>query len=297
MRCESSRFLILAVAIISLAACSQSDTDNDNGKQDQVAQDAANDAQQMAECELLMGWDPWEPYQYINAVGDVTGLDIEIARAVAYEAGCELEVKQDNWMNLLQDIREGEIDMVAGATHTPEREDSAWFTTPYRTESFLVYVRTGDLANCSEAGSLRALLENDQRIGTVADYYYGGVVTELQGDPDLSGQLQDSPVSELNYTYLLDQRIDGFIEDPFVATAIIRARGLHDEIAECPIVVHSGDVSFMLSRAGVDEETFQLFESALQELQAGGKLEEILNRYRSIDAETDGAVDGGSEED
>lgn len=296
MRCESSKFLILAVAIISLAACSQSDNDNDNDP-DQVAQGAADVEPQPAECELMMGWDPWEPYQYVNAVGEVTGLDIEIARAVATEAGCELEVKQDNWMNLLQDIREGEIDLVAGATRTPEREDSAWFTTPYRTESFLVYVRNENLDECRETGSLQALLESGKRIGTVADYYYGGVVAELQEKPELSRQLQDSPISELNYTYLLDQRIDGFIEDPFVAAAIIRGRGLHDAIAECPIVVHSGDVSFMLSRAGVEEETFQLFDAALRELQADGDLEEILNRYRDVGGDVGGDVDDDAESD
>lgn len=286
MRYKPACFFIMTFAIISLAACSQSDNDNEKAR---AETSGTADTAPEESCTLVMGWDPWEPYQYINAVGEVAGLDVDIAREVATEAGCELDLEQDNWMNLLRDIREGQVDLVAGATLTPEREDDARFTTPYRTESFLVYVRSNDLAGCSEAGSLQALLEDGKRIGTVSEYYYGGVVTELQEDTELAANLQDSPVSELNYTYLLDQRIDGFIEDPFVATSIIRARGLEGDIEECPIVVHSGDVSFMLSRESVDEETFRRLDAALKELQESGRLEEILNRYR--DVEIDGGVD------
>lgn len=272
------RILLLAVSAAWIVACSQSDEGNEQ-------QEAQAEKPAAPECELVMGWDPWEPYQFIDSTGKVAGLDIEIARAVAAEADCDLELQQGSWADLLKGIQDGRINLVAGATRTPAREGSAWFTTPYRSESFAVYVRPDDLDACAASDSLRSFLEEGKTVGTVADYYYGGIVTELQEDPEVSELIIDSPVSELNYSKLRNRQIDAFIEDPFVATSKIRAGGLDSVIAECPLEVHSGDVSFMLSRAGVDEATFRRFEESLQSLQAKGAVKGMLKRYRELDSD------------
>ena len=272
-----NRFLTGLLACVSLSAgllaCS------DPEESDATDLDVATDPQ--PPCELTVGWDPWEPYQYMNAAGEVTGLDIAVARAVARQADCELEFHRDSWVALLSDIESGEIDVVAGATHTPAREDTAWFTVPYRSESFVLYVRSEDTDACAAADSLADLLEAGMRVGTVEDYYYGDVVADLQANPEFEGQVVDSAVSEANLDLLLDQEIDAFVEDPFVAASAIRKRGLSEQIAECAIELNSGDVNFMLGRAGVHAATFKRFDKALRELKQSGELQDIVQRYRN----------------
>ena len=61
-------------------------------------------------CELVMGWDPWEPYQYEIAGGQVFGLDVDLVTAVAADAGCDISFRKDSWRELLQQLEaeEGE---------------------------------------------------------------------------------------------------------------------------------------------------------------------------------------------
>lgn len=119
-------------------------------------------------CILVMGWDPWEPYQFVDGHGEVTGLDIEIARAAASAGGCTLELVQASWMELLGRLQAGDVHLLAGATRTPGREAFAEFTSPYRAESFVVYTLAGNEA-LKNATQLQTLLDGETRVGTVAE--------------------------------------------------------------------------------------------------------------------------------
>ncbi|MDX1443500.1 MAG: transporter substrate-binding domain-containing protein [Gammaproteobacteria bacterium] len=269
--CRFLNYSFPLLAVFLLVACSDSSESEPSGATSPATAES---------CELLMGWDPWEPYQFKNAAGEVTGLDVAVAEAVAAKAQCDIRFERDSWAQLLDGIVSGDIDLLGGATRTPAREDHAWFTAPYRTESFVLYSRTDNLDACNQASSLAALVSDGWMVGTVQDYYYGDAVAAIQADEALADRIVDSSVSEANLDLLLDREIDAFIEDPFVAAAAIRARGLGDDIVECGIELHAGDVSFMVSKAGVTRSSFENFEAGLQELRESGELRAIVARYR-----------------
>ena len=229
-------------------------------------------------CTLVMGWDPWMPYQYRAASGSVTGMDIEIASAAAAAAGCALETREASWVEHLQSLEDGEINFVGGASRTPAREEFAWFTAPYRTESFVLFV-SADGAGLDEA-SLREVLDDGHTVGTVAGFYYGGAVADLQESGEYDGQFTDADISDLNFRALAQGEIDAVLEDPYVGAAILRTEGLDDEVVESPVVLSKGEVSFMFSKEGTDREAFERFNQALQGMQESGALNAILNRYR-----------------
>jgi len=230
-------FSLVTCLVLALTACGES-PDPNKATAKKTTPEVALAA---ASCNLKMGWDPWEPYQYLSLDDEVKGLEVDLIHAMANEAGCDITFVQDNWMNLLTGIRNGSIDMLGGATKTKSREMFARFSDSYRHESFLLYVRVGESENFADR-SLKELLEDGFRLGITQDYIYGEQVNAIQDDENLSSKLVSVPITEVNYYNLTQGHIDGFLEDPFVAAFTIKRKGLQGQIEALGIEIHSGDV-------------------------------------------------------
>lgn len=236
-------------------------------------------AQQTETCELTVGWDPWEPYHYRVAGSDqVRGMDIEIIQAVADEAACSLTFEQGPWSELLRKLREGQIDVMMGATRIPERESFAHFSDAYREDRFLLYIQRGEQGRV-EGHSLESLMEDGFRLGVTQGYYYGEAFNELQMRPEFAEQIVDAAVGEMNITHLLDDRIDGFLEHPAVAGAVKSRRGDAGSVIATELTVGGGPVTFMFSRQSVDEGVVQRFNEGLRAIRASGEHQRMIDRY------------------
>ncbi|HKI49287.1 MAG TPA: transporter substrate-binding domain-containing protein, partial [Desulfobacteria bacterium] len=86
--------------------------------------------------ELHGGWDSESPYQYAktlpSGVTALTGLDIEIMRALCKKAGFRVIFEEIPWTENLREVREGRIDFGLAVTPKEGRRQWAWFTVPYR---------------------------------------------------------------------------------------------------------------------------------------------------------------------
>ncbi|NBB93061.1 MAG: transporter substrate-binding domain-containing protein [Gammaproteobacteria bacterium] len=279
------RLLVLLALGLLLAACQDTESPSARSEPEATAADTAPEIEQTAEaqaapvpCRLVVGWDPWEPYHY-QPVGDrVQGLDVDLIGAMAERADCDLEWEQGSWASMLQLVRTGNIDLLPGATRTPQREEFARFSQPYRTESFRIHVRAEESEQWSGM-ALTELLGNGFRLGLTRGYIYGSEVEAILDDPRWQDQLVEVPVGELNVLHLVDFRIDGFLEDPFVAASIDHRRDWGIRFETLPLDVYSGDVHLMFSRASVDAGVVDRFDRALSELRESGEHERILDRY------------------
>ncbi len=233
----------------------------------------------MPECDLKLGWDPWAPYQYLTPEDEVKGLDVDLISAMAAEAGCDITFVQDNWMNLLNGIRNGDIDILGGATRTDSREEFGLFSDNYRHETFSLYIRPDESEKFADK-NLKGLLEAGFRLGVTQDYLYCPQINVLQDDEKFSSQFVSVPITEVNYYNLTEGYIDGFLEDPFVAAFTIRRKGLQGQIEALALEISSGDVSIIFSKQSVKEETVQLFNNALAKLKETGEYDRILAKYR-----------------
>ena len=230
------------------------------------------------DCSLTMGWDPWAPYQYLTPDNQVNGLEIDLISSMAKEAGCELKFVQNDWMHLLSGIRDGSIDLLGGASQTPARDKFALFSQPYRNESFVLYVRSEQLDELSEK-SLEQLLDNKFKLGVTEDYIYGEEITDIQDNALLNSQITYVPITEVNYYNLTQNKIDGFLDDPFVAAYTIRRKGLSRQISASSIEVHSGDVAIMFSKESVKPEIVLAFDAGLKKIKSTGEYQRILDKY------------------
>ncbi len=232
----------------------------------------------MPACHLTMGIDAWEPYQYMSVGNTVTGLDVELVQAVAKDMNCQLAVVQGSWLELLTLLKEGNIDFVLGASKTADREAFAYFSTPYRQERFQLYVRRDDSALSYD--SLQAFVAAGHKVGVVNEYFYGDEVAALYEDDRQRDKFVGAIISELNMARLLDEEIDGLLEDSFVGASILRRKGLDKYIVPHSISLGNSDVYVMFSKASVTEQQVQQFNSGLARLKADGSYERIVEKYR-----------------
>lgn len=271
--------LILTLSILFIISCGEQTSQKEVEKTPPAV--ATNTAiPEQPQCNLTLGWDPWEPYQYLTPDDKVQGLEIDLITAMADEVGCKIDFVQHDWMHLLQGIKEGSIDMLGGASQTENRKSFAYFSAPYRQESFVLYVRTNELDKFN-GHTLTQLLDNQFRVGVTEDYIYGDQVSDIQDEDKYQKQIVTVPITEVNYYNLIQNNIDGFLEDPFVAGYTIKRKGLSRQIQATNIEVNSGSVSVMFSKKSVKPEMVEQFNQALESIKASGQYQKILDKYSS----------------
>jgi polar amino acid transport system substrate-binding protein len=229
-------------------------------------------------CRLTVGWEPFQPYQFRGAEGDLSGVDIELVQAVASRVHCELGFSEGRSATLMRRLQRGDVHVLIGATRTAARETFALFSDPYRNASFALYVRKGDAA-VQRSTSLQALLDTGFRLGVREQFVYGETVDALQENPLYADRFIGATLSGQNYQRLLDLEIDGFLEDPVSAQLVIRGQGLQEEIETHPLPIYSGEVALMFSKASIDSTLVGRVNAAIAELKSSGDAQDILDKY------------------
>lgn len=229
-------------------------------------------------CSFVVGFDAWEPYQYIDVGAQVSGLDIELVTAVLSKMGCHTEFKAGTWVTLLGELKNGEIDILLGASKTAAREEFALFSQAYRMEEYTLYIRKDDATKLAFT-SIASFIEAGRRIGVVEDYYYGPEVAMLRDGSATSDAFIPAIMGEVNVARLLDKDIEGFLEDSFVGASFIRRKALGEYIVAQGLKIHTGDTHMMFSKKTVSAQQVAQFDQALQTVKASQQYHELFARY------------------
>lgn len=79
----------------------------------------------------------WAPWSFVDENDELTGFDVEVARAIAAKLGVEVQFIPGEWDGLFAGMDAGRYDIVInGVEVTPERTEKYDFTAPY------AYIRT-----------------------------------------------------------------------------------------------------------------------------------------------------------
>ena len=211
-------------------------------------------------CQLTVGWDPWHPYTFRGPDDELTGLDIELIRLIAERAECSLDFIQVPWKRLLEELKHDRlVDVVTGASRTPEREQYALYSVDYRQEVMKLHVRHEDLPR--------------------RDYYYGPEFDKAMEDPQFRQLAQSVETDHQNYKKLELDRIDGFLADPFSVTALAQKSGPSGWIVPHPMHVHSSKIHFMFSKAASNEDVLSRFNEAIETATQSGELDSLIAKY------------------
>lgn len=282
------RTTLISCAVTLLTACSPQNqttttvttSDNKSPPLSQVNTQATAAVKRRAEedCRLTMGFDVWEPYQFIGFGREVQGLDVELVNLVAEELNCDVDYRQDSWGNLLSELKVGKVDLLLGASITDERKNFALFSDAYRSEEFQLYIRAEEEHRYRQA-SVADFIRDKHSLGVIGEYFYGKELTALMDDAQFSDNFKPTFMGEINVARLIDGDIDGFLEDSFVGASLIRRKGLEKRITAHQAKINTGDVYVMFSKLSVKPTLVERFNIAMRKIKNNGKYDLLIEKY------------------
>ncbi len=95
--------------------------------------------------KIVVGGD-WNfpPYEYLDENGRPAGYNTDLTRAIAKEAGLDIEIRLGPWAEIRRALATGEIDVIQGMFYSPERDKIFDFTPPHSVNLCVSVVRKGE---------------------------------------------------------------------------------------------------------------------------------------------------------
>lgn len=273
-------FLLAALMLLAagVAGCGNNDSSADapQDSQSDVQQpaDGGDDAAPATGGTLVMGTEAtFPPYEFTDADGNVTGIDAEIAAAIAEKLGMGLEIKDMAFDSLIPAVQGGSIDFaMAGMTVEPERAESVDFSTSYATGVQVVIIPEGsDIEPAVNEETQETYVDLTGKIigvqsGTTGDIYCTGDYGQ-----DCVRQYSNGALA---VAALVNGQIDCVVIDNEPAKNFVSANtGL--QILDTEYAVE--DYAIAISKD--NPELLDQINAALEELKNDGTLDGIISKY------------------
>ncbi len=259
------------VAVLGLAGCGATggSTAGSAGSASESGEDLLAQIQDRGEM-IFATEGTWSPWTFHDADGNLTGYDIEVARAIAAELGVEASFAEGEWDGLLAGLDSGRYDTMAnGVSVTEQREEQYDFTEPYAYNRIVVIT-----LNDSDITSLDDL-EGKRTANTLGSSY--ATLAESYG-------ATNTGVDDFNQTIeLLQQgRIDATLNDEVVFYDYLRA---HPD-APLKIAAENDEpthVAFPLRKGSETETLREAMNEAITTLRENGTLSSLSNEFFGLD--------------
>jgi polar amino acid transport system substrate-binding protein len=226
---------------------------------------------------ITVGWDSWVPYYYLDN-GVLTGLDIDIVKAIGDKAGYTLDFQEMPWVRNLHSVKLGEVDLAISASKTSEREEYAYFGEPYRLEEVGMFIRK-EVKNKFTFKTLKDIIGTGFRLGATRGYYYGPEFDTIVNNPEFVKLIDFTSNDDTHVRKAAIKRLDGFILDIYSGTYIIKQKKLQNDIVVYPMAIYSATIHIMFSKISIDPKIVEDFDKALLELKNDGTIEKITRKY------------------
>ena len=220
--------------------------------------------------KLIIGSDTYPPYVYMDNNGDITGLDVEIAREALRRMGYQAEFVSIDWERKKELVNKGDIDCIWGCFSMNGREDDYQWAGPYMVSRQVVAVNEhsdiqtlSDLAGRSVAVQATTKPEELFLTRPTDDIPEVGVVLSLE---DRSVQYATLDSGYVDAIAAHEETIEQYMED----------YGANFRFLEPPLLVSGIGVAFSNDdpRGLADELT-----KTLAEMRQDGTLLAITSKY------------------
>jgi cystine transport system substrate-binding protein len=282
MKTAGKRFLSLSLALILallvLVGCGTSnDTQSSNASEADNTSTAADSAEEEVDDQLaailkagkiVIGIEgTYPPFTYHDTETDeLTGFDVEIAKAIAAKLGVEIEFVEAAWDSLLAGIDSGRVDTVINAVSiSDERKEKYDFAGPYLYITRDIWV-LGDNDEIKDISDL-----NGKKIATNITNVYATWYQEQGAEIvaiDTSGEAME---------LLLSGRVDFIGSNAIVVNSYLEE---HPEAnVKCAFTIPDSDEPVGIPIRKGETRLQEAINNALDELSEEGTLTEISNKY------------------
>ena len=253
----------MLLSVLALAGCGDTTSDTGTTEDDTSTTEPAA-VTTVTEGKLTMSTNAqFPPYEMVADDGSFEGIDIEVAQAIADKLGLELVVDDMDFDASLLAVQNGKSDMVmAGVTVNPDRQAVMDFTESYANGVQVVIVKEGSDVTLDNLG--------DQMIGTqrgTTGYIY---CTDDFGEENVIAYDDGlTAVQALN-----NGQVDAVVIDNAPAKEFVAANpGL--KILDTAYAQED----YAIGVAKGNTELLNAINGALEELQADGTLQSIVDKY------------------
>ncbi len=232
------------------------------------------------DCQLTIGWEPWRPYQYLDVNEKLIGLDVELISSTIKHMGCNIKYVETPWKRLLISVKEGSIDLVAGASITEKRMLWGYFSKPYRKDEIKLFILKDNLKRYPYDSLTELLKSTSFSIGITRGTYLGEEVEVLLNNPKTLSAFNFVTDETQNAKKLLNKRIDGFLADKVAGSQYSGALDGLVRAATHPMHIYSSSIHLLFSRQSTSQKLVDKFNRSLSILQKNGVHDKILSRYK-----------------
>ncbi|MFZ5842081.1 MAG: substrate-binding periplasmic protein [Pseudomonadota bacterium] len=196
-----------------------------------------------------------------------SAIDQEWLRAIADSAGFCLQAESRETLiaRRLALLESGVVDVLVGASRTPDRERYAWFSRPYRDERVLLFVRAEQRKQFQHVRQFADLQQLPLPWLAVRDSWLGPGYANARQQ-----LLKNQRVFEFDaYPQGLAMLRYGrghLLLAPDAFAHFLKQEAVSD-IVSLPTVIHREPVFFMLSKASVTTDELARFDNALLQVQ------------------------------
>lgn len=277
-----SLFLAGILTVAALTACG-GNTDNtgntgatgntgDTAQQtsaDTAAESASSD---LGYTELIIGVDDtFAPMGFLDENNELTGFDIELAKAVGEKLGIEMKFQTIEWSMKEQELNQGNIDLIwNGYTITPARQEEVLFTNAYLDNKQVVVVMAdSDIQTLEDlAGKVVAAQENSSAIDA------------MNSKPEIMDSFANLAEFSTNDMAIMDMeagRADAVVADSVLLEYVISHK---DDPSQYRILDEDfGSEEFGIGCRKEDTALCEAINNAIEELKADGTAAEISTTW------------------
>lgn len=225
------------------------------------------------ERDLRIAFDvPYEPFEYKDENGELTGFEVELAEAMCEEMNANCEFVIQAWDGMIPGLLARKFDLIMSSMSiTDERAERVLFSEPYYNTPGGWFAREGFSTDVTDMDAMEGKVVGVQR-GTTMDTYVtenmGGIVTIKRYTT------ADDMVLDLE-----GERLDVvFVDYPVGEQTILSKEGFK-EVGE-PVKLGQGVGVAMRKR---DTDLAEDVNAALATLKEDGTYDEIMKKYFNYD--------------
>lgn len=256
---------ILSIVALTLAGCSAS-----NNVGAAAGTDTSLSSVQAAGTLVIGTEGTYRPFSFHQGgTGELTGYDVEVARAVAAELGVDAKFEETQWDAIFAGLTAGRWDTIANqVSMTPERIATYEFSTPY-TYSTGVIVVPADNTSITSFASLKGLTTAQSLTSN-----WNTLATE-------SGATVEAVEGWAQSVALVEQgRVDATINDKLTFLDYQKSNGA-DNLKIAAETKERSKSAFAFAKGGTALAT--AVSKALTTLTNNGTLAELSNKYFGAD--------------
>lgn len=219
---------------------------------------------------IVVGSDNYPPFNYLNADGDPTGIDVELAKKAFYRMGYEAEFKLINWEDKKELLESGEIDCIWGSFSMDGREEEYQWAGPYMTSYQVIAVRTdSDIYSLQDLEGKTVAVQSTTKPEELFRKHEDIRIPQL-------GKVLSLRNRDLIYTFLSKGYADAVAAHDTAVKQFMKDYDMEYRILEEPLLVVGLGVAFdKKDDRGLAQKLTETFE----EMREDGTMKEIVGTY------------------